>query len=129
MNLVGITTIENLMRVAETKIQIVPQEEWNPHKEDPTEYSSDTNTIRVRNDYDAKSDPAGWIVHEQTHATMPSDESGSYPNNPVEEQAYKEQFRYLKSLGYNSVEEILEIPTLSHKKDYIELFKTWWDEI
>ena len=107
-------------------VKIIPQNEWARGKEDPTEYDFDNKTIRVREDYDSASDPAGWMVHEKAHHQFGSqDTSGQYPNNPVEERAYKEQFKYLKNKGY-TFEQIFSIPTMEHKVDYKEVFKRWW---
>jgi hypothetical protein len=111
-------------------IQIIPVTSWQRGKVDPTEYDATTDTIRVRGDYDVNNDPAGWMVHEKVHATLAAagqqNNSGNYPDNPIEERAYKTQFNYLKSLGH-TFDDIFQIPTMEHKAPYRNIFAKWWN--
>lgn len=60
---------------------------------------------------------------------LPHNMSKTYPNNIVEEKAYKTQFNYLKRIGYKTIDQILKIPTMRHKVEYKTIFKKWWNEI
>jgi len=111
------------------KFRIVDVEDWTPGKSDPTEYSYDDKLIRVRKDYwGLPNDPAGWLKHEEIHAMLPPDTSGKYPNNPVEEKAFKAQFKHLMSLGHK-FNDIFKIPTMEHEVRFKSIFKRWWNEI
>jgi hypothetical protein len=111
-------------------VQVIPVTSWQRGKIDPTEYDITTDTIRVRGDYDVNNDPAGWMVHEKVHATLAAagqqNNSGNYPDNPIEERAYKTQFNYLKSLGH-TFDDIFQIPTMEHKAVYKNIFAKWWN--
>ena len=86
-------------------ISIIKKEDWPEGKNDPTEFSSDEDIVRVREDYDYKKDPVGWIRHEAMHHKLHhnkgfKDDGKEYPTNNTEEKAYIFQFKYLKNKGY-----------------------------
>ena len=85
------------------KIVIVPVADWQPGKDCPTEYSAESDTIRVREDYDLTNDHCGWLVHEQAHhdgcELGMENWSEGYPDNEIEQFAYERQFRYLQDKG------------------------------
>ena len=109
------------------KIRIVPCVGWTYEKNQPTQYSYDDKEIQVRSDYDIENDPAGWLVHEKIHALYPRIEIEEYPDNPLEEIAFSEQFEYLKNKGY-TFEEIFSIPTMETMLQYKDILKKWWKE-
>lgn len=111
-------------------IVIIPQEEWSEGKDDPTEYSYDKHIIKVRSDYNWKTDPAGWIVHERVHKKLDEqgfkDDGKPYPENAVEHQAYVEQFKSLKQKG---TELKTVISLMPQKFDYFpDIMNKYWEE-
>ncbi len=114
-------------------IVVVPATEWSAGKLDPTEYDYETSTIRVRDDYPLTTDPAGWIVHEQAHATLHrsathKDDGKPYPFNNTERLAYTMQFLYLINQGYILFEAILSIPTWRHKEVYRDPLARYFED-
>ena len=111
------------------KLQIIPKNKWSPYKNDPTEYDGENHVIRVRDDYDYKTDPAGWIIHELEHTRLDfdghQDDGKEYPFNSTEVQAYTKQFVYLKKKGYqfNDIFNLIG----QHKKKYKQIFKQYWN--
>ena len=80
-------------------IEIIPLDEWMEGKEDPTEWSESTKTIRIRSDYDFKEDRQGWLMHEIAHAFLnylnAQDDGKEYPFNSTEVVAYTAQLMHL----------------------------------
>ena len=116
------------MVMVKTKV-LVGDEYFHPKKQDPTQYDKDADAIHIRPNYDILGDPAGWLVHEYTHALHRDldDDGLDYPSNNIERLAYVEQFRYLKNKGHK-FEDIFKIPTMEHKKDHIDILRKYWDE-
>lgn len=120
-----------------TKIKIIPVDKWTDGKSDPTEYSYDADTIRVRSDYDYKNDPYSMLVHEKAHAeianaektrTLKEPNTAGYPANTHERYAFGKQFADLKRKGY-TFEDLKngKIPGLEHKQGYLSILKKYWD--
>ena len=61
---------ESFLTVDGKKLPVifVKKEDWPEGKNDPTEYSTDENAVRIRKgDYDTEKDPMGWLRHELMH--------------------------------------------------------------
>ncbi len=107
-------------RLAETMIAVVPDRLWVKGSQ-PSESSAERDLILVREGYlkdPAKEhqDEVAWMTHELGHIQRGKDageryaaeseekafddiETGTYPNNKVEEHAFGRQFAYLRSKG------------------------------
>jgi len=120
---------ESFLTVDGKKLPVifVKKEDWPEGKNDPTEYSTDENAVRIRKgDYDTEKDPMGWLRHELMHYLLDQkgfkDDEKEYPHNAVERKAYEYQFKYLKKLGYKNIE---DVPGMG-KDSYIEILKKYW---
>jgi len=119
----------NIINVDGYSVEIVDKKDWTNGKTDPTEYSDSFQTIRIRSDYDYKTDPAGWLEHEKGHYDWRgSRDVDDYPDNPIEWEAFGRQFKYLQSKGYD-FDEIFKIPTMEHEIQFRDFLKKVWDNI
>ena len=109
-------------------IEIIKKEDWPEGKSDPTEFSTNDNIVRVREDYDYKKDPQGWMRHEYMHWKLHNsdfeDDGKDYPLNNTEVEAYKYQFKFLKKRGFKNLE---DVPGLK-KDNYTNILKKYWSE-
>ncbi len=103
----------NLIKTLEQfgfELEVVPDDEWNEYKDDPTEVSEDDRTLRVKWSYYRAQfcnfqDRYGWPFHEMVHAAifsgnMPSefmdiDSPFRYPMNTDEIYAFGFQLAHI----------------------------------
>jgi hypothetical protein len=109
-------------------IHIVKKEDWAEGKTDPTEFSADEDTVRIRDDYDYKKDPIGWMRHEMMHYKLHhtngwEDDGKEYPYNSTEEKAYTHQFKYLKKKGYKNYK---DVPGFDKSDEYDGILNKYW---
>lgn len=76
-------------------LEVVPDDEWNEYKDDPTETSEEEHTVRVKESYFHDNlgfcdfqDRYGWAFHELVHAVIFSG------NMPAEFMGIDSPFRY-----------------------------------
>jgi len=110
-------------------IEIISKSNWPNGKHDPTEFSDEDNCVKIREDYDYKTDPLGWLRHEYIHYKLYNDKSFKddgkiYPYNNTESAAYTYQFKYLKKKGYKNLEDIKTL----NKNDDLKILKKYWDK-
>lgn len=119
-------------RLSSTLVAVVPEKIWTK-SEQPSESNAENDLVLFRADYLADKDNAAWMTHELAHClrfkdapeqyqidsqTPAFDDVKSkylYPNNKVEEYAFRRQFEFLKQKGL-SREQIIE----KLKADYQE---------
>ena len=121
-----------LINRANANIVVVTKENWPTGKLDPTQYNAETDTIEVREDYDFRNDPAGWIVHEQVHAqegTTANEDYSNYPNTLTEQKAFGAQFKFLMGRGIKQFDALFSIPGFEHEKDHYKELKKIWESI
>lgn len=110
-------------------IVIIPRNQWPEGKNDPTEYSSEDKVVRVRDDYDYKSDPHGWMRHELMHYLQNikgvEDDQKPYPQNKIERAAYMHQFKYLQNKGHKDIGSTLD---LIGKRHHEKILSKYWNE-
>ena len=110
-------------------IMIIKKEDWPEGKNDPTEFDSDNNVVRVRSDYDYKKDPLNWMKHELVHYLYQKkgikDDKKGYPKNNIEAAAYTHQFKTFKKQGIKNLEDIID---KLGKRHHLETLKKYWDK-
>jgi len=112
-------------------IHIVKKKDWSEGKKDPTEFSDEEDAVRVRDDYDYKKDPTGWMRHEMIHyklhhTTGWKDDEKEYPYNSTEAQAYIYQFKYLKKKGYKNYK---DVPGFDKSAEYDNILNKYWQNV
>ncbi len=118
-------------RLSSTLVAVVPEKIWS--KSQPSESNAENDLVLFRADYLESKDDTAWMTHELAHClrfkdapeqykadsqTLAFDDVKSeylYPNNKVEEYAFRRQFEFLKQKGL-SREQIIE----KLKADYQE---------
>lgn len=119
-------------RLSSTLVAVVPEKIWVKSKQ-PSESNAENDLVLFRADYLGSKDEIAWMFHELAHClrfkdapeqyqadsqTPAFDDVKSeylYPNNKVEEYAFRRQFEFLKQKGL-SREQIIE----KLKADYQE---------
>ncbi len=119
-------------RLSSTLVAVVPEKIWTKNKQ-PSESNAENDLVLFRADYLESKDDTAWMTHELAHClrfkdapeqykadsqTLAFDDVKSeylYPNNKVEEYAFRRQFEFLKQKGL-SREQIIE----KLKADYQE---------
>lgn len=104
-----------------TPIKIINTNEWFSQKEDPTCYDSENDIIYVRSDYDEKTDPYGWIVHEKIHAYLFSIKFEDNLKPPLVKYPFNESERYAFTWQFVYLLETKQIQSL----DNIKLIMPW----
>ena len=109
-------------------IVIVKKEDWPEGKNDPTEFDSDDNVVRIRSDYDYKKDPLNWMKHELIHYLLykkgSKDDGKEYPTNNTERVAYTYQFKKFKRQGIKKFEDLPDLGKKQHEK----ILKKYWED-
>jgi hypothetical protein len=110
-----------------TKVGIIPEDKWIKGDQ-PTESHAEKGLILVRDNYLRTEDAIAWLTHElshlETYAMKPEkyedkqteqafpelETETTYPNNPVEAEAFAKQFAFLQEQGLSrpDIEELVK---------------------
>jgi len=111
-------------RLSSTLVAVVPEKIWAKSKQ-PSESNAENDLVLFRADYLGSKDEIAWMSHELAHCLRFKDTPEQYqadsqipafddvksehlyPNNKVEEYAFRRQFKFLKQKGL-SREQIIE---------------------
>ena len=133
--------LEGALKEVGFRLDVVPDNKWNPHKHDPTETSEDEHTVRIKQSYLEANpnfcnfqDEYGWALHEMVHAVIFSGNMPSkflninspfwYPMNTHEIYAFGFQLKHIygTDIYKNLLDNYREFPGCEDFENLFEAF-------